>query len=542
MPTTDILPKQFIETVFEPALEDEIIPMCPIKENGMFWTEPWRGQNVHKSKRTIYFAPYSLKNSAWQEREGKEPKLRRRIHDIHSYYAIVLDDIGHKVQAPDVPPTWRLETSPGNEQWGYLLEEPEEDLARVNGFLEALKGKGISDDGALKLTQVFRLPGSWHYKHKVRAVLNEWEPDRLFTLEGLGESLGVKWSPIPLKTLPVSTPIAEGYQDPVLDWLKDGGRVLRDEGEWLAVECPWGAEHSDDTKAYYSPMGRGAEFASMRTFNCFHEACSNRNTQDFLAWVGEQGGPNTSRTGQLGVAAESVDAFQDLFPVLVREDLPDCRWRQVGENYVPAGVQLATSRNIRWILQALGIEARFNLVMGATELLPPIEMRSGWYAELEDDFERSQAVLDLVLDVCLRLCITAKNDCIDLITRTGRQAPYNPVEEWIQALPWDGQDRLEALLATVTLANPKDRDTAQVYLHRWSKQVMEAIRGYRRRRAKDMVLTFTGPAGLRQNDLDRIAVAGALGQVRRVAAFRRWRSRRSGLGTQGDRGADRGAG
>ena len=47
----------------------------------------------------------------------------------------MLDDIGTKCKEPPVEPSWKLESSRGNEQWGYILAMPTDDLELVNGFL-----------------------------------------------------------------------------------------------------------------------------------------------------------------------------------------------------------------------------------------------------------------------------------------------------------------------------------------------------------------------------------------------------------------------
>ena len=35
---------------------------------------------------------------------------------------LMLDDIGTKSKVPPLEPTWKIETSPGNQQWGYIFE------------------------------------------------------------------------------------------------------------------------------------------------------------------------------------------------------------------------------------------------------------------------------------------------------------------------------------------------------------------------------------------------------------------------------------
>jgi hypothetical protein len=36
---------------------------------------------------------------------------------------LMLDDIGTKSKTPPLGPTWKIETSPGNQQWGYVFAE-----------------------------------------------------------------------------------------------------------------------------------------------------------------------------------------------------------------------------------------------------------------------------------------------------------------------------------------------------------------------------------------------------------------------------------
>ena len=50
-------------------------------------------------------------------------RYRRQKSHFHALYAVMLDDVGTKVvmERLTLPPSWLLETSPGNHQAGYLL-------------------------------------------------------------------------------------------------------------------------------------------------------------------------------------------------------------------------------------------------------------------------------------------------------------------------------------------------------------------------------------------------------------------------------------
>lgn len=105
--------------------------------------------------------------------------LQRRTEDLVETPLIVLDDIGTKVSretAATLPkPNYRLETSPGNEQWGYLFKEPVAP-SRAAALIEALAQKGLTDPGAKRADRVMRFPGSLNtkYAEPFRARLIEW--------------------------------------------------------------------------------------------------------------------------------------------------------------------------------------------------------------------------------------------------------------------------------------------------------------------------------------------------------------------------------
>ncbi len=65
---------------------------------------------------------------------------RRQKTRFQALHAVMLDDIGTKVAEERVtlPPTWMLETSPGNCQAGYLLAEPLADGGVADRLMDAL--------------------------------------------------------------------------------------------------------------------------------------------------------------------------------------------------------------------------------------------------------------------------------------------------------------------------------------------------------------------------------------------------------------------
>jgi hypothetical protein len=92
------------------------------------------------------------------------PGIRRKAN-FKALHVLVVDDVGPKVAmalALDTlgEPTYQLETSLGNEQWGYVLEPPITDLARAESLIlrtiQALAGG--RDPGMAGVTRLMRLP------------------------------------------------------------------------------------------------------------------------------------------------------------------------------------------------------------------------------------------------------------------------------------------------------------------------------------------------------------------------------------------------
>lgn len=219
-----------------------------------------------------------------------EPHQRSRRLNFTGGIGVVLDDVYEKVREPILTPTWRLETKPGSEQWGYLFDTPLRDAALHDQIIRAIINNGLSDSGMSNIVRWFRLPGSLPLGKKYAARLVHWDPDRRFPQDKLLRALGISSLP---KARQVTTARSSFTpEDPVWDWLKANGSLRNacTEG-WWEIPCPWSDKHSnDDERAYYLPLG-GTN--SERGFNCFHS--HHGSTQTFLDWVVSKGGPKVTK-------------------------------------------------------------------------------------------------------------------------------------------------------------------------------------------------------------------------------------------------------
>jgi hypothetical protein len=203
---------------------------------------------------------------------------------------MVLDDVGDPEKAPNVPaltPTWKIETSPGSFQWGYVFSE-QPTKAEFSAAIKAIAAAGYTDPGACNAVRNFRIPGSINLKPgkaNFAALLAEFNPKVEYTLQEICNALGVVPGEVEADG-PRPIRIADNGGDDVFAWLSEQGMVIskpNPEG-WAGVICPNHEQHTDG-----NPEGR--YMPSTRSYCCLHSHCIDFDTKAFLAWVAENGGP-----------------------------------------------------------------------------------------------------------------------------------------------------------------------------------------------------------------------------------------------------------
>ena len=246
-------------------------------------------------------------------------ELRNRQASFEKLYVIVLDDIGTKVSLDDLPggmtPTYIIESSQGNFQYGYVLDTPIDNFDAAKALVQVVYDSGVTDAGGAMPNKLVRLPDGVNGKKGVK----EGFITRLVTMDGPKWSpqgildkldTGIEWSELledaqgvlrsrtrrstgatpwsPLFPRNVST---EGVVDTVAEWLYEQGMVFQEVGGWMTVLCPWHDQHTDaDQNAGYSPLGQG-DYPESRGFHCFHEHCKLRKTPEYLSHLTAMGAP-----------------------------------------------------------------------------------------------------------------------------------------------------------------------------------------------------------------------------------------------------------
>jgi hypothetical protein len=226
----------------------------------------------------------------------------RTIDNFKSLHVIIIDDIPTKIKFVEVvnllriPPSYVIETSPGNHQAGWKIE-PETNLAWVKGMLSQLDRTLGGADNLTNPVAWRRLPVGWNTKQSLglgprgfRIRLKAGYPGPM--IRGLDwpsdiePMIGVV---IPLTTLDRGT--GDGARpddavlahDPIYRALEAAGHIvgnrLTSDKYWAAtIKCPWIAHHGPTrplTGAEYVPAIAGQR----GWFHCFH--CERRNQAEF---------------------------------------------------------------------------------------------------------------------------------------------------------------------------------------------------------------------------------------------------------------------
>ena len=229
--------------------------------------------------------------------DSKGIARRRKVLYRHTP-VIVLDDVKEKLNLDEVKklpdPTWVLETSEGSEQWGYILDTPCTDRARVENLLDGLVANGLApegkDPGMKGVTRYVRLPEGVNTKasklvngQPFKCRINHWQPFNTVTLDQLAK------------------PFLVDLDRPRRENRVDGAAQIDDHPlvnapdllhikEWRSdgrfdVTCPWVDEHTgeDDSGAAIFTNSDGT-----MGFKCHHGACHNRNGATLLGYLEEE--------------------------------------------------------------------------------------------------------------------------------------------------------------------------------------------------------------------------------------------------------------
>jgi putative DNA primase/helicase len=140
----------------------------------------------------------------------------------------------------------------------------------------------------------------------------------------------------------------------------------------------------------------------------------------------------------------------ELLPALNKLDLPD----EIDFQRSANGRFLNTKDNIAGVLQTHSIDVRYNVIKKRMEIEVP---NMKFIADMKEE-----ASLIEIEDRCINMGIPhAKvRDYLKILAQE-----YNPVKEWIESQPWDGQSRMQAFMDSLT--TQESNQLKEIIMRKW---------------------------------------------------------------------------
>ena len=255
----------------------------------------WKGDSYSRYKFTPETNQYFTVSIFNPDEEGVA--RRRKVLFLRTR-VIVLDDVKEKLSMDAVSrlpePAWVLETSPGSEQWGYILSEPCIDRGRVDNLQDGLIANGLAPDGKdpgqKGTTRYVRLPEGYNTKASkmvdgkpFKCHMKEWHPERTCTMEALATPFSVNLDATRREGRvdgAANIPDHPLLQIPDIVQIKE----VRSDGRF-DITCPWVDEHSDEaddgTAIFTNDDGSIG-------FKCHHGACEQRTVKDLMRFLDKE--------------------------------------------------------------------------------------------------------------------------------------------------------------------------------------------------------------------------------------------------------------
>ena len=157
----------------------------------------------------------------------------------------------------------------------------------------------------------------------------------------------------------------------------------------------------------------------------------------------------------------------------------------------PSKVQPVTAANVKRALNYLGLVPRLNMMDCTIDFDTPPRIDRGRFGTLQPA-QIGAMLMEAFCDAVTGAGLRNRDAVRKMVVHIAAENRWHPMKDWIEAAPWDGQDRFQALLDTVTT---DQRELFRTYFRRWALQTVEAVCGWpiRQRQMKALVLVLSGP-------------------------------------------------
>lgn len=489
----DISQQEFVEVMYRhkrDSIDDNnlLVQRRLQEEEGVKWKNyVYKKGEVYED--TVYMCPYTSVTN------------RRGLGNLAYCYLIYLDDVGTIAKAPKLKPTAILETSPNNFQFFYRLSKPINvgtNRNYLNNFLKELHFQGLTDEGAAKIGQIHRIPGSINHKNGFTSRVTEFNPEIEYEIDDL---YGKFFNKEPKKT--TSPADIERNQmsvlnvdDELLPWLEKQNLIVSGDPQkdaWIRVICPWHHLHTDpnDKDAGYSPVGRG-EYPHLRGFECHHGHCRDKNTHLFLDWVHKAGGPKVPmrflpvKVDERYVSLRQIKDSNDYIPdwIQLRKRLRLPRTTKDGEGLQQE--QMCTHVNVKGVYDDIGVEIKHDLMSNDITYFWTREEYSTYFGD--DNNTIKYMIHDVMQLVGFKLHIYDRTS-----SEIASQNLFHTCENIFSHDQWDKKPRIEELFQQIELEHEDEYKVSYLKFYKWLLQIPQAISGYDSPKQIGNVLILSGP-------------------------------------------------
>lgn len=252
----------------------------------------WKGDYYSRSVLTPGFNQYFTISTFHADEQGT---ARRRKALFMQTHCIVLDDVKEKLDASVAArlpaPSWILETSPGSEQWGYILRQPETVASRVDNLNDGLIASDLApsgkDPGQRGVTRYVRLPEGSNTKASkmingtpFKCRMLKWSPFSEVTLEQLAEPFNIN---LDASRRESRIDGAADVNDHPLIHIPDVIHIKEERSAGrFDITCPWVNDHTgqDDSGTAVFTNADGT-----LGFKCHHGGCEGRTGRHLLEYI-----------------------------------------------------------------------------------------------------------------------------------------------------------------------------------------------------------------------------------------------------------------
>jgi hypothetical protein len=311
---------EFLEGIFGSETSRSLVISFPdINKKGGSWVAYPANKRILPPNSNNYFCVSLFKGN------------QRQVPFFESMHVFVFDDVGTKLSETFMdlimpPPSYVIETSPGNKQWGYVFDTPLTDPRIYSALLSAIiKNTSLNpsgkDPGMGGVNRVMRLPFGVNnkacYQEKTKQpffphVIHSMDLGRKHSVAEIARLLGADISEEGLsfiKTMDYAQITDEdAANDPVMQVLQEQGMIMdakRNEQGFYKIHCPWEEEHTPGQPGTTT----GAAYKPGNGFKCHHGHTPEKGYGDILHWALE------FMSEEQHAAVTGLDTLSDLPPL-----------------------------------------------------------------------------------------------------------------------------------------------------------------------------------------------------------------------------------